>query len=803
MNPGEWLQGASVKGAVMRIRFLLLLSILVLHTGASAEEGRKAADSALRFAGETGSRLAYTRAMMLHRKGDLQRRVPAFALSDYGLKSNLFGGSPVLSNSYSRTVRFITGGRAVDETLQLDTIGSRASDPKKRVVPIEEVESLQIKSHPWKEMLSDLPKSRKASAIFELVPHDHFVVYFESGRSLKSLEQALDQLALPLSQFFALPVPKNARRKVMERLGLERLTDTEEFAFLSEDLDFYPGTHYAVILNSEVKETNSSGKIGQFWVAATSPRLFQRIKDVSDGNGTSMMESLDFQYAHAVVDQPRDGFVYLSENFILKMVSPQHRLNSARRMAAVETLVSGQYLVWAYRSLTGRWPESFAKMHEEKMMQAPEGAPLIGEDGLVRHQRWGSLYDLRALSDLPIERVTEEEKELYDTFRKRYQQYWTNFFDPVGIGIRVGDRVSLHTIILPLIDNSDYRQLTEMVSGEPIEFDSLRGPSGASPLSIHSRINYNDVLMRVMGVRSDQGFEDTTSAERARFNREINRKLKTGEEPVDVFTIFGDEACFFTVESELSFPLNPEKASCLAIELNNVPGFRKIVSRNSLGLKTEEADGRTFYKVPFLFGSYLYATYVDNFLCLTAKEEPMQRLCEELNRSFPGKLGTFHGADEIGSRHHVLFRSDFSRSDWLASALASLGRDTLREQLRYKTGYLGDRHILSQALKGTSHQVDQLLRPVSLELLGVPLEGSGGQFSFGGVPLSQIHLDHWSTGAEGKLSVIEILGAVGAWDRLHHTENRLQWLTASLDFTPEGLSTHLLFKVGKRRSTWF
>jgi hypothetical protein len=100
-----------------------------------------------------------------------------------------------------------------------------------------------------------------------------------------------------------------------------------------------------------------------------------------------------------------------------------------------------------------------------RMKYLPAGFPAEGysidAEGLVRSAVYGSLDDMKTLQEVPVERVTQAEADVYKRYVENYSRYWRQFFDPIAIRLDdAPDRsLELTTFILPLIDNTIYNRL--------------------------------------------------------------------------------------------------------------------------------------------------------------------------------------------------------------------------------------------------------------------------------------------------------------------------------------------------------
>src|SRR5207244_4515978 len=79
--------------------------------------------------------------------------------------------------------------------------------------------------------------------------------------------------------------------------------------------------------------------------------------------------------------------------------------------------------------------------------------------------------------ELEIDKVSVTERNQYEEFRREYLRLWNQFFDPVGMRFRNGDKqVQVEAYILPLIQSERYRTMRSVVGGEPYPFDPSRMP---------------------------------------------------------------------------------------------------------------------------------------------------------------------------------------------------------------------------------------------------------------------------------------------------------------------------------------
>ncbi len=342
-------------------------------------------------------------------------------------------------------------------------------------IDVSEIVPVEIKSHPWDEMLTG--KELEVPEIASVIPNDMLFIHFSDPSKSLEFEKAMLSFTDSFGDLYGIGEFQKVKPAMMRRLGIPDadvlVLGLEEMAFVSDDLSFVPGTDYALIMkfkNDAVRkgfdflknEDVISKELGNYTVIATDKSVLGRIEKAFSGTG-AMKDEKDYHYALSTLDSRRDGMIYLSETFIRKLTGPAYRINSRRRNSVLNALETLQYAVFAYRGLTGTWPVSFDTMAREGYIAEnvihEVGKYSIDGEGRVHHSEWGSLYDVTPVNRVPISKITLAEKALYERFSEEYQEYFREFFDPIGIAFVVSDQIAFHTIILPLIDETEYRYL--------------------------------------------------------------------------------------------------------------------------------------------------------------------------------------------------------------------------------------------------------------------------------------------------------------------------------------------------------
>jgi hypothetical protein len=192
-------------------------------------------------------------------------------------------------------------------------------------------------------------------------------------------------------------------------------------------------------------------------------------------DGPRLSESGDFRYFRSLYPfdtAQEDAYLFLSDAFVAKAVSPRTRILESRRMHAGADLRAVNYAALMHGWLEGQGvPQKEALLAGGVLLPAD----LKHADGseITFHptsgawsERWGRLTALTPLIELDIERVSAREKAAYEAFARSYQTYWRDFIDPVAVRLKRsadGQHIQVDARMLPLIEGTDYRELFEIV----------------------------------------------------------------------------------------------------------------------------------------------------------------------------------------------------------------------------------------------------------------------------------------------------------------------------------------------------
>ncbi|QEG00360.1 hypothetical protein Mal15_44300 [Stieleria maiorica] len=396
----------------------------------------------------------------------------------------------------------VLGGRAaVEETLQLQDLRAIDSELQSATIDIDSLSGVEVKSHPFEEMLGGREGGRLEIA--GCVPPDRFFVYVGKPESIPALlDTGAPFIASMGTALTGNCLQYNLQSRYLARLGMTRdwvdavLTSglTSELALFTPDLFFIDGTDVTIVarlrqpqllrqllgmLGASDLGTESVLELptvsgGPAYLALRDDLLFasthrgelQQAIDLHDGQGSgSLGESAEFRYmlTQLPVNEDTRVYAYLSDGFVRKLVGPRTKIGQRRRV-----LAKAKMEVMTAQAMLARldgYPGSDSASDLIRSGHLPQGwqseGMSIDASGLVRSHHYDTLPRMRTLPEVPLDRVTPAEAEAYRRYVENYSRYWRRFFDPIAIRLDdVGsDQLELSTFILPLVDNSIYNTL--------------------------------------------------------------------------------------------------------------------------------------------------------------------------------------------------------------------------------------------------------------------------------------------------------------------------------------------------------
>jgi len=338
----------------------------------------------------------------------------------------------------------LSGGLAVRESLQLESI--RPSDESMRDTDPGVLKQPDVESHPFEKMLNG--RDYKIYASDKYVPDDFYYIHFNSAAKAFECFNFINDTGGALQKRFSpSSVDFMVKEKLMTQLALREapelaafysgavseivITGSDPFVIEGSDVtliihpvpgplftpaitgmrryikDKYSAREKDIVI-SEYKGSHIYTDDRQVWsiyltladgtvIISNSLKAAEKVVNTYSGKLPALADAMDYRYMRSIYPAGKtneDGFIYLSEKFIRHLVSPQFRINEARRMyEGMKISVLEKYIIF-YFHLTGKYPQTI----EEAMDTA--GGPSLTDprkkelDSLKKSQFYSSAVKL-------------------------------------------------------------------------------------------------------------------------------------------------------------------------------------------------------------------------------------------------------------------------------------------------------------------------------------------------------------------------------------------------------------------------
>lgn len=421
----------------------------------------------------------------------------------------------------------------------------------KETVKTASLQGPEVKSHPWGKMLAARSVAGKRPEVSRLalcVPDDQYFVRFGSVEKLLQVVELGDRWG---AHMFAQTIGNATTSLTSSRLKTQLAIQTdpitrpfydmvvEEIAITGSDLYFRAGSDTTVLFavkqpqvfqlrmdgfldaaeKSRPGAVRTTGNVlGVPYVSVSTPdrsisvfsaypkpdlhvrsnsgAALERVVaailgKAGDGKPARRLgETTEYKYIRTLMPlgaKEEDGLIYLSDPFIRRIVGPELKLTSQRRMLCYNHLRMIGHGAMLFQTQTGRAPKSLEELADggcapglfgQGKYRCPDGGRYaLTADGAAVCSHHGYAQSLTPCCEIALDLVTPQEAAQYEDFVARYSQYWRRFFDPIAIRVQVTpEQYRVETIILPLIDNSLYTGLARTLGGEPELLDALPVP---------------------------------------------------------------------------------------------------------------------------------------------------------------------------------------------------------------------------------------------------------------------------------------------------------------------------------------
>ncbi len=378
------------------------------------------------------------------------------------------------------------------------------------LVSVGEIKGPEAPSHDWKKMIKN--PDLKLPASYNLIPEDCAFIHFPSYTAFRKAFDFFSDWSTSFGAAFGGESGKanfNIEKQIKDQLLLKTDILTKLFAdvvlsdivFLSEDPFIFEGSAFAIILKinnepmltqklsmtadefcknyPEIKESKMTidGHTVQAFtsqdfhfrsyrliaqghqIVCNSPVLMEKIVALINGNGPSMAKSLDLRYFYEHIENNFPGsdriFTFLSDAFIRKLIGPAYKVATKQRLECIRNS-----LLQSYEALVN------GKMSSE--LKCPEDGKYSFENCQLSCSKHRSFGYMTPVSESLPKQITRSEASAYNRFVTNYNQYFTQFFDPIGFVFSTEPTFRGRLLIMPLVEKGIYSELQQNLKIEPM-----------------------------------------------------------------------------------------------------------------------------------------------------------------------------------------------------------------------------------------------------------------------------------------------------------------------------------------------
>ncbi len=257
--------------------------------------------------------------------------------------------------------------------------------------------------------------------------------------------------------------PKDAG-SLLKLLSAQMALQSKTYATAKAVAGQVQGVQYTGAVSPDRVVSAYLAQIGDAVVVTNSLAQISRLAKVHAGQSPALAaapEYLFFRSRYPRADTDETGFMVLSDATIRRWCSARWRIADSRRTRAAAVMAELQ--ANALDSIVTRKVEPGVVQSERPVKDA--GTFNLSPTGITS-DTYGSLEFLTPIAELDFSKVTPTEAQLYDRWRTSYQQNWSWAFDPIAVRFAMKDhKLSADLTVMPLIANTDYRELIDATSG--------------------------------------------------------------------------------------------------------------------------------------------------------------------------------------------------------------------------------------------------------------------------------------------------------------------------------------------------
>ena len=484
----------------------------------------------------------------------------------YGIEPPpLAGTTPTSDENDFSLYHIFSGGLAIQQSLQREVLsrGARVGDLN---IHISELSPPSVRSLDYEERLKQRQKeghSPQPHPLARLIPADQYFLQFQSMKTADELMELSEEWGESVLRMFQVSARDHhlsqryeqqlcIQRTVLSKLFADQVI--EELTVTGSDFFIAEGTDLTLVFDLKrpdvfraaaetwladakqkspdltVREFNYRGHqvmarytsdrtVSSFVVYhekyaifSNSHRAIRRLIDTTLGRMPSLYEQLDYQYITTLLPPQKEentAYLYCSEAFLKRLISPEFKIAEKRRRQAFTNLVMLNNASLFYRLEKGKSPDTLSDLAEGNFVDLshivdPSGGAYAFD--AKRDTATSSLYNrikyLTPILELNVLKVSQQERQEYEKYKQRYESLWRDYFDPIAIRMATGRSVKLETLVLPFANSGLYGDLRRFLDDQPQSLDVAQFASSAvvSLALVPGRKQIGEVLRLVPGM---------------------------------------------------------------------------------------------------------------------------------------------------------------------------------------------------------------------------------------------------------------------------------------------------------------
>lgn len=416
------------------------------------------------------------------------------------------------------TFTFLSGNRAINESLRLEQLIQRANSGSSQV-DVDSITGITINPFDFTALTRELTPQKDPLA--KLIPKDQHAFFFGS---FGGLLQTLDYASSGGLRILQLARLESERRNILQlyqaQLGLELNSLARQLgpqfvkslAITGGDVYFEAGTDVAILfeptdggalnqliaaqialtakqhatvqfVDGMIDDVSYTGYVspdrslssyqariaGAVVVSNSLAQLQRLIRTANHGERSiaSTAEYKFFRHRYPITADDASSLLVISDATIRRWCGPRLRIGASRRRYAAAALADAQahYIDKLLLDANGTSADSLGDLAKWEPVCGQLQVTPTG----MQSEIYGNLNFLTPIIELDLAQVTRGEAQGYERWRNRYESQWRRKFDPIAIHFTATpNQWSADVTVVPLTASSDYSWFVSLTEGAKV-----------------------------------------------------------------------------------------------------------------------------------------------------------------------------------------------------------------------------------------------------------------------------------------------------------------------------------------------